>query len=345
MMAARAAQKLKFPLSVLRRLSTLDASRLESKVWEMNFPSPLGLAAGFDKNGEVVDFMAALGFGFVEVGAVTAVAAAGNSRPRLFRLPDDGALINRLGLNNCGPERMIANLMQQRLTVPVVVNIAKTNDPQISGDEAVDDFIRCFTEIAPAASLAVLNLSCPNTGDGRTFEEPAILDILLRQIMLKREELLLDVPVLLKFSNDIARSQLEAAIAVGEASDVDGYVLGNTSVLRDGLRTSSTLLQRIGPGGLSGRPLFERTLDNIRFAAKLLGGKKPLIGCGGVSSGEDMYRLLRAGASLVELYTALVYEGPGVCKAILGDVLRLFDRDGVQHISQIIGIDRDGVTG
>ncbi len=314
----------------------LETPRLQTEVFGLHFPVPLGVAAGLDKNGCAVDCLSALGFGFVEVGSVSCRPAAGNPRPRLLRVPEEAALINRMGLNNLGSDAVVANLSIQSLSIPIGISVVKTNDMSIQGDAALADFIEGFAQLSPAASFIVLNVSCPNTEDGRTFEDAVLLRELLGGIFQKREEQLLDTPILVKFSPDLSASELDALFHVAEDFDVEGYVLSNSAERRHGLCDSAPPMA----GGVSGRPLKSRTLERVRFARRVLPNERVLVACGGVDSGQTMYELMRAGASLVELYTALVYEGPSVCQKILLELLRLLDRDGIERVSEIIGSDR-----
>ena len=312
-------------------------SRLESNVFGVTFPNPVGLAAGFDKKAELVDLMRNLGFGFTEVGSVTAKGTEGNSLPRLFRLPKDKALINRMGLNNPGPEVFLSNLNKQKKKIPVGINIAKTNDNTLTGDKALQDMIDCFKAVDEAskdfAAYYVLNVSCPNTEDGKTFEEPESLDELLSAVF----ETSPSAPVLVKFSSDTELVDLGSLLSVCEAHDVAGYVATNTSNSRNGLNTPASTLESIGRGGLSGPPLFLKALERVNFIYNRLEGKKPIIAVGGVDSAVAAYELICAGASLIQVYTALVYEGPGLPKRINKGLLRLLENDGFSNISEAVG--------
>lgn len=297
----------------------------------------MGIAAGFDKNGTLVDAVDALGFGFSEIGSVSNEPRDGNPKPRLFRLPDDLALINRMGLNNLGPEAVLGILGGQRLRIPFGINIVKTNDPAIHGERAIEDIVSCFSMVAAAGSFVVVNLSCPNTEDGRPFEEPSALWMLLHAIMSKRTELGHDVPVLVKFSPDLPDKDFEQSLEIAEGLGVAGYVLTNTSTSREGLKTSAAEIERIGRGGLSGRPVFARVLERVRKTFRIVGPEKPIIGVGGVFTGEDAYAMIGAGATLIELYTGLVYQGPGICRSIVRSMQQQLRRDGLSDIRSAIG--------
>lgn len=281
----------------------------------MRFRNPVGLAAGFDKNGRHARALQHLGFGFIEVGSITAGPTPGNPAPRLFRLPGDGALINRMGLNNEGAEVIAARLAAIRsdLDVPLFANVALTPGATNDTEAAIADYASAVWNVHDAADAVVLNVSCPNTGDGRTFEDPLLLTRLLVAVhgAMPRGK----SPLLVKLSTDLDRGLLAEAVDV-VARSADGLVIANTTTCRDALRASPDRLARIGEGGVSGRPLFARALEALRFAADRVGGRLPIIGVGGIASADDARAYLEAGATLVQLYTGLVYEGPLVVKRI-----------------------------
>lgn len=342
--AARVAQALS--LDLIDSLFAYGDAALGQTLWGMSFPNPVGLAAGFDKNATLVRFWEKIGFGFVEVGSVTAHPSSGNPRPRAFRLPDDQALINRMGLNNDGADRVARRLkkLDGRYGVPLGINIAKTPSDEILGAAAVDDFRASFRRLAPLARYVTLNISCPNTEDGKTFEEPDALDALLSAIFAERASLGLTVPVLVKLAPPVSPctvydSQVEDVIAVAMTHGVDGFIATNTAPDRQHLTASEEELERIGRGGLSGRPLRKRSTQLVRYLYTRVGSQVPIIGVGGIASPEAAYAKLRAGASLVQLYTGLVYEGPGLIRDIKEGLVRLLDRDGYASVRQVVGID------
>ncbi|MCB0325683.1 MAG: quinone-dependent dihydroorotate dehydrogenase [Bdellovibrionales bacterium] len=336
---AKCFQAAVLPLPVIRSMYRFDSERLVSHRFGLRFPNPVGLAAGFDKNGEIVNFMASLGFGFLEIGSVTNLPSEGNPAPRLFRLPEDRALINRMGLNNKGPDAVLANLRRQRPSIPVGINIAKSNRPDVVGSDATADMVSCYRQVAAYGDYIVLNVSCPNTKDGKTFEDPEILQGLLRQVQKSRQEKELSAPLLVKFSSDLTLDVLEKALEVCEAENIDGYVMVNTSGSRAGLATRQSALDAIGAGGLSGKPLQAKALEKIAFAYRFLAGRKPIVGLGGVDSPEYAYKLIKAGASLVQFYTAMVYHGPALCQHINEGLDALLEREGFESIDQAIGVD------
>ena len=319
---------------------------LHMSLFGKQFTNPVGLAAGFDKNAKLILFWRKLGFGFIEVGSVSAKRCKGNKRPRAFRIPEDHALINRMGLNNDGAARVASRLAPHAgtLAFPIGVNIAKTHDPSIEGPAAVEDFCETFRAVAPFADYITLNVSCPNTAEGKTFEDPNSLDELLIGITRERKELARRVPVLIKFSppemdSFVLDSHIDELLLVSLAHKVDGFVASNTASDRLHMTASETTLNRIGKGGLSGEPIAKRSTQLVRYLYRKTEGKLPIIGVGGVSSGESAYEKIRAGASLVQLYTGLVYEGPGIVPGIKQRLVELLAEDGFGTISQAVGLD------
>jgi dihydroorotate dehydrogenase len=321
-----------------------EDERLKQRLWGTTFPNPVGLAAGVDKDARLIPFWERVGFGFVEVGSVSAMAASGNPKPRAFRLPEDEALINRMGLNNEGAAAVAERLKteQSDRSRPLGINLAKTNDPGVMGEAALEDFRESFRLLAPEASYVVLNVSCPNTEDGQTFEDPHALDDLLTMIFSEQKAPGLQVPVLVKLSPPLSErvtfdTRLEDIIAVARAHGVDGFVASNTASDRKNLQASPDDLDAIGEGGVSGRPLAERATCLVRYLYRATDGEIPIIGVGGVHDADSAYAKIKAGASLVQLYTALVYEGPGLIKRIKkGLVRRLRDDDHVS-IAEAVG--------
>ncbi len=325
--------------SICRSLYRRQYLTLENEVFGVKFRNPVGVAGGFDKNADLVQMLESLGFGFSEVGSVSNVSSRGNPRPRLFRLVNDAALINRMGLNNVGAAEVAKRLESLQETIPVGVNIVKTHDPEIVEDKAIEDIKSCYQTLIRRGNFHVLNVSCPNTREGKTFEEPEALTALLSAIRQLRMDLNCVIPMLVKLSPDTSEDKFEQAISICESFDVAGYVLVNTSTSRDGLSESPRRLADIGRGGLSGKPLFKRACARVKKAHVLLDGRKPIIGVGGVSSAENAYEMIRAGASLVEVYTGLVYQGPKLAKNICLGLEELLKRDGAKTISEVIGVD------
>ncbi len=347
-LGVRAAQFGKLSSPVVRGLFRFADERLEQTLWEagdrpgLHFANPVGLAAGFDKNAELVPFWPSVGFGFAEVGSVTALPSAGNPRPRAFRLPADHALINRMGLNNDGAEVVAKHLaeLKKREGFVLGINVAKTHSPSILGDAAIEDFRTSVRHLLPSADYLALNVSCPNTAEGKTFEEPTALNGLLGAVMNERAVQNSSVPVLVKFSppastNDFGN--VDELIAVSLSHGVEGFIATNTSPDRNGLRSSQARLANIGNGGVSGRPLSDRSTALVRHIYQKTNGVVPIIGVGGVDSPETAYERICAGASLIQVYTGLVYEGPGLIKRINKGLVRFLELDGFSSIGEAVG--------
>ncbi len=323
-----------------------EDERLKQRLWGTAFPNPVGLAAGVDKDARLIPFWERVGFGFVEVGSVSAMAASGNPKPRAFRLPEDEALINRMGLNNEGAAAVAERLEteQSERSRPLGINLAKTNDPGVMGEAALEDFRESFRLLAPEASYVVLNVSCPNTEDGQTFEDPHALDDLLTTIFSEQKAPGLKTPVLIKLSPPISDrimfdTRLEDLLAVAQAHEVDGFIASNTASDRQGLEASSATLDAIGEGGVSGQPLADRATRLVRYLYRATDGETPIIGVGGVHDADSAYAKIKAGASLVQLYTALVYEGPGLIKRIKEGLVERVRDEGHASIADAVGTD------
>ena len=292
---------------------------LEQELFGITFPNPIGLAAGFDKNGVTPRAMQALGFGFVEVGSITANASDGNPKPRAFRLPKDHSLINRMGLNNEGAEKVVERLAAHKPAIPLGVNIAKTNDASIHGDDAIRDYTYSYLKANTVADYITVNISCPNTGEGKTFEDPGALRDLLEGLEPGTDH---RKPTLVKFSVDTNRDTLETLVQICEDHHIAGYVATNTSSARNGLTTPDASLQKIGNGGLSGRAISRKSTEVVGWLSEILQGSKPIIGVGGIDSAEAAIEKINAGASLVQVYTGLIYEGPALVKKIKRDFVK-----------------------
>jgi dihydroorotate dehydrogenase len=336
MRAARVAQKL--PSS-----GRHETPRLKQTLFDLDFLNPVGIAAGLDKNAECIPFWEQIGCGFVEIGSVSAEPAPGNPKPRAFRLPLDRALINRMGLNNDGAAAIGNRIRRLRgdRDVRLGINIVKTNRPGLGGAAAIDDFCRSFVALGPLADYIALNISCPNTDDGKTFEEPQSLDALLEAIAAARTGSDLNVPILIKFSpadpEELDGGRFRELLAVSRSYGVDGYIATNTSVERDGLRTNSSALSAIGPGGLSGRPLAALSRRFLRFLYKETGGNRPIISVGGIDTVDEAVARIYMGASLIQLYTGLVYEGPGLVRRLVRGLEKRFELDGVPDMASAVG--------
>ncbi|MFC7044278.1 quinone-dependent dihydroorotate dehydrogenase [Halobacteriaceae archaeon GCM10025711] len=317
-------------LDLLQRAYTVEDERLSSRVFGLDFPNPVGVAAGLDKNAQIPRALAALGFGHVEVGGVTAEAQPGNPRPRLFRLPADDALVNRMGFNNEGADVVGDRLATQSLPdVPVGVNIGKSKTTPLA--EAADDYLYTYERVAAHADFFVVNVSSPNTPGLRDLQDREPLERILRALVDAGAE-----PLLVKFSPDLHRDAIAEGVALAEDLGLDGIVATNTTVERDSSLRSP---EQAETGGLSGAPLEERATELVRFVAERT--DVPVVGVGGVSTAEDAYRKIRAGASLVQLYTAFVYRGPSTARDINRGLLDLLERDGFDSVADAVGADLD----
>ncbi|MGB9964274.1 quinone-dependent dihydroorotate dehydrogenase [Halobacterium hubeiense] len=307
---------------------TVEDDRLAVDAFGQSFPNPVGVAAGFDKNAEIPRALAALGFGHVEVGAVTAEGQPGNPRPRMFRLREDDALVNRMGFNNAGADVVGERLADQRLPdVPVGVNVGKSKSTPLA--EAPEDYRYTYERVAEGGDYFVVNVSSPNT--------PGLRELQNREQLASILEALQDAgaaPLLVKLSPDLHREAVVDAVELANDLGLDGVVATNTTTDRpDSLRSPNAAEK----GGLSGRPIRERATDQVRFVAERT--TLPVVGVGGVFTAEDAYEKIRAGASVVQLYTGLVYRGPAIAKDINEGLLGLLDRDGFASVEDAVGAD------
>jgi dihydroorotate dehydrogenase len=324
---------------LLQALYAYDDPILATSCAGLRFANPVGLAAGFDKRAVLIAPMALLGFGHIEVGTVTPRPQPGNLRPRLFRLPEDRALINRLGFNSPGMIAVAHNLrgwvirmrLSSRIPYPLIVgvNIGKNRDTPL--ERAAEDYLATFVALAPLADYVTVNISSPNTPGLRLLHERAALEQLLGALIAANRRL--RRPLFLKVSPDETPAQLEQVVQAGCEAGIAGFIAANTSVGRAGLRSPHA----VEAGGLSGRPLAIAAQDTAIRIYQLSGGRLPTIGVGGIASAEDAYARIRAGASLVQLYTGLIYEGPGLIRAINRGLARLLRRDGFASVAEAVG--------
>lgn len=313
--------------------------RLAVKLFDLTFPNPLGLAAGFDKNGEVPDAVLRLGFGFAEVGTVTPMAQAGNPRPRVFRLPADRGVINRYGFNNEGHAAMRARLEARRHRGGIVgVNVGANKD----AEDRIADYVAGIEAFADLASYFTVNISSPNTPGLRDLQaRDALRDLLKRSLDARdmaAERFGRKVPVFLKIAPDVDAQGMEELAGEVLAAKVDGLIVSNTTISRDHLGDKATAKET---GGLSGRPLFRKSTIALARMRRLVGPELPIIGVGGIDSPEAAWTKIAAGATLIQLYTGLVYEGPGLVKRILAHLSKQIDANGLGHISEAVGANTD----
>ena len=315
-----------------------DDARLGVKAFGLNFPNAIGLAAGFDKNADVPDAMAKFGFGFVECGTVTPRPQTGNPRPRLFRLTEDRAVINRMGFNNGGMEAAARNLkarpsfLRGKARGIVGINIGANKD----SEDRIADYAVCFAQLAPLADYVTVNVSSPNTPGLRALQAKAPLIELVDAVKAARDRLGLadPPPILVKVAPDLSAEERQAVAEVALEHGLDGLIVSNTTIARPADLRSQ---HRGETGGLSGRPLRSLALAALADFHRLTQGRLPLIGVGGIESGADAYARIRAGASLVQVYTALIYGGPGLIVRILDELETLLAQDGFASLSEAVG--------
>lgn len=305
---------------LLRSMFCLPDQRLEKQVMGLQFPNPIGLAAGFDKNGEHIPGMACLGFGFVEVGTVTPLAQEGNPRPRVFRLPADEALINRMGFNNEGLDALVERLKSLRQKgVPngIIIggNIGKNK--ATPNEEAASDYLLCFEKLFPWVDYFVVNVSSPNTPGLRALQEKEPLTRLLNLLQDKNRAQKTPKPILLKIAPDLTDNQLDDIADIVQTTALAGIIATNTTISRQGLKTAESEVKQMGAGGLSGVPVRERSTEVIRYLRAKMGKEAVIIGVGGIDSPQAAAEKLAAGADLIQMYTGLIYQGPGLVKQIL----------------------------
>lgn len=307
---------------LLKAVYRFDHPGLEREVFGLKFPNPVGLAAGFDKNAAYVEEMAALGFGFIEIGTVTPRPQPGNDRPRLFRLVADEALINRMGFNNQGVDVAADRLRRLKNRQHVVIggNIGKNK--LTPNEEAVSDYIKCFDTLFDVVDYFVVNVSSPNTPGLRDLQEKEPLMHILSTLQQRNRKGDFSRPILLKIAPDLSDSQLDDIIDIVRETGIAGVIATNTTISRDGLHSRPALTAETG--GLSGKPLAKRATEIIRYLAQKSGDAFPIIGVGGIHHPEDAIEKLNAGASLVQLYTGFIYEGPALVKRICKKIARGF---------------------
>lgn len=316
-------------LGLYPRAHQPDDKRLSQTVFGLEFPNPLGMAPGFDKNARVPRELLALGFGFVEVGTLTPRPQSGNRPPRLFRSTWDHAIINRLGFNNEGEEAALARLMDRPQGI-VGVNIGANRD----SEDRIADYVTGVERMAPVASYLTVNISSPNTPGLRDLQAPAALDTLLKRIQAALASLTKRPPLLVKLAPDIAEDDLPEIVSVIVANGADGIVVSNTTLSREGLKHASFARES---GGLSGRPLFARSTCMLARVYRLTEGRLPLIGVGGIDAGESALAKIAAGASLIQLYTGLVFQGLGLIGRIKQALLAGMERAKADSLAPLIG--------
>lgn len=321
---------------IVQKFCGYEHPALRTRIAGIDIKNPIGLAAGFDKDVRLTQIMPSVGFGFMEVGAVTRHPYGGNKGMHVARLPQDQSIIVYYGLKNIGAEAIVQKMQHLKFAIPVGLNIAKTNRADIKGEKSVEDYVSTYRMLAKYCAYATINISCPNAQDGRLFQEPQLLDSLLAALSKENKQ----GPVFLKVSTDLTLEELDKVLAVVEKySFVDGFVVGNLTKRREilCLKSSPEELNRIPLGGISGKPIRDLATNMIRHIYRKSAGKHLIIGLGGIFSAEDAYEKIKAGASAVQMITGLIYNGPTVVKNINKGLVKLLARDGYQHISEAVG--------
>lgn len=312
------AMKIPGKKQIIRAMFKLEDKRLEREVFGIKFPNPVGLAAGFDKEANLYDSFSHLGFGFIEVGTITPKGQPGNPKPRMFRLPDDNGLINRMGFNNEGLAVAIERLKKRNQNLVIGGNIGKNK--VTPNESAADDYITCFEGLFPYVDYFVVNVSSPNTPNLRELQDKEPLTQLLKELQQLNAQKKKAKPILLKIAPDLNTSQLDDIVQIVMDSGIAGLIATNTTISREGLKSNASLTQEMG--GLSGKPVAERSTEVIRYITEKSNGKIPIIGVGGIHSADDAIEKLKAGASLVQIYTGFIYEGPALIKRINKAVIK-----------------------
>lgn len=306
--------RIPFGPSILKSLFSYDHPSLRREVAGLTFKNPVGLAAGFDKNAELVDIMEALGFGYVEIGTVTPKPQPGNEKPRLFRVKKDRGLINRMGFNNKGAEVAAAKLKNRKSGILVGGNIGKNK--LTPNENAVDDYVYCFYELFDVVDYFIVNVSSPNTPGLRDLQEKGPLTAILNELQTRNAKKQTPKPIFLKIAPDLTNSQLDDIIEIVATTGIAGIIATNTTIDRSTLKTPQSDLDSIGAGGLSGKPVSGRSNEVIRYLCEKSGNAFPVIGVGGIFSPSDARDKLQSGAALLQVYTGFIYEGPGLAKRI-----------------------------
>ena len=307
-----------------------DNSLFQTKLFNKNLDNPIGMAAGFDKNAEVYNSLFRLGFGFVEVGTITPLKQYGNPKPRVFRLVEDEALINRLGFNNLGAKNILDRILSNQKIGLLGVNIGPNKDT----NDRLQDYIECLRTFHKVADYITINISSPNTEELRNFHDQKKLNVLLNTIKEEKNKLSSKIPIVVKVSPDIKNEEIGNISDVLLNNDIDAVIISNTS---DSTRDKLSDIQKHQKGGLSGKPIEDKSTDLINKFYNILGNRIKIIGVGGVDSGISAYKKFLAGASYVQLYTGMVYRGPNIVNMIKKELKELLLKDGVKNFTEIIG--------
>jgi dihydroorotate dehydrogenase len=306
---------------LFNKLYSIDNPVLERNLFGLTFKNPIGLAAGFDKNATMFNDLEYLGFGFIEIGTVTPKAQNGNERPRLFRLIKDKAILNRMGFNNDGLHAVKERLKKRKKTRLIIGgNIGKNK--LTSNEKAIDDYKLCFDELFDVVDYFVVNVSSPNTPNLRELQEKEPLMKILSELQIMNFQKSFQKPILLKIAPDLSFEQLDDIIEIVQETKIAGVIATNTTINRSDLKTENAFVESLGPGGISGKPLSKRSTDVIKYLHEKSNASFPIIGVGGIHSPEDAIEKIRAGASLIQLYTGFIYEGPAIVKKINREIIK-----------------------
>ncbi len=308
-------RKIPFARSLVRLIFKKEHPGLQREIFGINFPNPVGLAGGLDKNGECYNELSDFGFGFVEIGSLTVRPQSGNPKPRLFRVVQDQAIINRMGINNNGINAAIENLNKNHPEVIIAGNIAPNSSSQ--GEQVAEDYKNAFSLLYDFVDMFVINISCPNVEGLTKLQDVSSLSDIMDNLLNMRTVFDTYKPILLKLSPDLAHVQIDEILEYAMLSGIDGIVAGNTSRKRDGLTIPQSKIDEIGKGGMSGAPIYHKNLEMVRYIHSKTAGKLPIIGVGGIMTPEQAKEMVDAGASLIEIYSGFIYKGPGFVEKIL----------------------------
>lgn len=309
--------------SLISAMYKVKSPKLERTIWGIKFPSPVGLAAGLDKNGVAYDAFDAMGFGFIEVGTATPLPQPGNIKPRLFRLVKDQGIINRMGFNNIGVDAIAKNLDKKyRKGLVIGGNIGKNT--ATSNDNAAEDYEKCMAALYDKVDYFVVNVSCPNVANLTKLQNSDSLGEIVDRVVSYRKSQKIYKPILLKISPDLSFEQIDDLLNIINKLSLDGIVAVNTTTGRNGLVETPERIAQIGNGGLSGKPLTARSIEVVRYVSMKTNGKLPIIGVGGIMSVDDALNMLRAGAYLIQVYSGFIYDGPGLVKKINEAIIKEF---------------------
>ena len=311
-----------------------ESPKLNVKVKNIKFNNPIGLAAGFDKNALLTNILPAVGFGHMEIGSVTGVGCEGNKKPRLFRLVKDKAILVYYGLANQGSKIIRERLKNKHFKIPLGISVAKVNDPKVKGKGSINDYVLAFKRLHKIGAYTTINVSCPNTGDGTTFCNPLFLNRLLKEV----SKIKIKKPVFLKIKPGLSDREVNEMLKVCKKYRfITGFIISNLSKRRDGLKTSKKLVEEMPLGGISGKYVQKDSDELIKKFYKKTKGKYVIIGVGGIFNGKDAYEKIKNGATLLQLITGMIYNGPNLIKEIKKDLVELLDKDGFENIEQAVG--------